>query len=1562
MKVRLTLRTRLVLLVVAAIIPLFGLSIVKAWLASEAAISRATDNLKFSASLAAAAQDQVADSAYQMLLAITHAPGVVNGNIGDCQRYLKTLRNQIPLYGNLAIINLDGQFRCHGLEAEPLPYSGDRDFFKAALSSRAFVSGGYFIGRATGKPSLAFALPMLDSAGLPTAVVFANVNLNELAKVAAGVSLPPGGQLVITDRRGTVLVALPDKPVQVGRQVTSPILLEAVKNMRTGVGEGPDANGEERIFAFLPSGRSPDSRFFVAVSADRKDVVAHAQREWVLETVLLSLVAFLGGWIAWMIGGRAIVGPTTEILEATRQLSGGHLQVRVPIRASRGESEFAKIAEGFNLMADSLQQRERDLELELEKGRQAYATLELTINSMHEALVAVDMSGRFLLINEPARKILDVDEHSAILSSGWAQLQGLFIPGTDTLIAFDDLPIRRALRGESGGPMYLLMKNAREPQGRLLCCSYQPMRHGDEVVGALAVFADVTEVQRLQAEQVRNYTELRETQRKLLDAQRLGRIGNWEFDLATQRLWWSEEVYELFGLAPGGFDGRHETLMQMIHPDDRTAYAGIRDHALAVGGEFDTEYRIVTPGGEVRWIHQLGKPVFNDAGQISYRAGVVQEITARKLSELQAARHTELLNRTGEMAKIGGWELLLDSMTLVCSDEVYRIHEVKRFRYTPLDVAMDFYAPEARPVIRAAIQAGIDHATPWDLMLPLTTAAGRRIQVRVQGKAIQQDGKTVRLVGALQDVTQQHEAQAHLHLLEAAVSRLNDIVLITDAEPIDAPGPRIVFVNDAFVRRTGFSREEALGQSPRLLQGPKTQRAELDRIRAALEKSQPVRAELINYTKSGEEFWVELDIVPIADAKGRFTHWVSVERDVTQRKLAEQALVQSEQRYAALFESAPVPMWMVDVQTHRFLAVNEACLTRYGFTRDEFLEMTSFDIRSEIECRRLKDEIAGGTREDSNRRLHMRKDGTEFHVETVSKLVQYDGRPARFVVALDVTAQAKAEKDVQDYLFTLQRAADAAQAITGHQTLEGAMQEVVEQARGVIGVHRAVLTIPGESDTAQSIRAISLSEKHGAQNHALGTTLAPGFDAGVGEISRPIFLSQAELLAHPRWRHLAHHGDVATRFRGWLAVPLVRSDGHHMGLLQMTDRYEGEFTQQDAYVAVELAQMASIAIENVRLLEQVHSLNSSLEKKVAERTAALARQEALARALTEQAPQVVWHADASGALTYANRKWYELMGGTATDWLGQEWLKAIHPDDRKPMVTNWYAASRSLTAYVGTRRVFAKDGIYHTMSYKASPVLDDNGQVDFWVGIDADITEIKAIESALRLSNQELEAFSYSVSHDLRSPLNTINGFSQLLAKRVASNADEKVQHYLSRIQAGVGQMGRLIEDLLSLAQVSRAQLTSEQVDLSALAHHILDEWRARDPLRRVTVHIEEGLLAHGDVRLVRVVMENLLGNAWKFSSQLAQAEVTVGQKAGTVGTPVFFVRDNGAGFDMAYADKLFTPFQRLHAVSEFPGTGIGLATVSRVISRHGGQLWAESAPGCGATFFFTLPKMTAGA
>jgi light-regulated signal transduction histidine kinase (bacteriophytochrome) len=225
----------------------------------------------------------------------------------------------------------------------------------------------------------------------------------------------------------------------------------------------------------------------------------------------------------------------------------------------------------------------------------------------------------------------------------------------------------------------------------------------------------------------------------------------------------------------------------------------------------------------------------------------------------------------------------------------------------------------------------------------------------------------------------------------------------------------------------------------------------------------------------------------------------------------------------------------------------------------------------------------------------------------------------------------------------------------------------------------------------------------------------------------------------------------------------------------------------------------------------------------------------------------------------------------------------------------------------------------------------------------------------LEAMNKELEAFSYSVSHDLRAPLRSIRGFSEVLMESYAQCLDAEGRDYLKRVCASGRHMERLVEDLLKLSRLGRTELQHEIISISQLVQSAAEELARAHPDRRVDWRIAPGLTAFGDSRLLRVMLDNLLQNAWKFSARKEVAVIEFGRLEGAV--PTFYVRDNGAGFDMQYAGKLFGVFQRLHPASEFAGTGIGLATVQRIIARHGGRVWAEGRVGEGATFYFTLPS-----
>ena len=233
--------------------------------------------------------------------------------------------------------------------------------------------------------------------------------------------------------------------------------------------------------------------------------------------------------------------------------------------------------------------------------------------------------------------------------------------------------------------------------------------------------------------------------------------------------------------------------------------------------------------------------------------------------------------------------------------------------------------------------------------------------------------------------------------------------------------------------------------------------------------------------------------------------------------------------------------------------------------------------------------------------------------------------------------------------------------------------------------------------------------------------------------------------------------------------------------------------------------------------------------------------------------------------------------------------------------------------------------------------------------------ELIEARRATEAVNRELETFAYTVSHDLRAPLRAVAGFSEALLQDHADALDTGGRDYLVLIGKSIDRMRELIDGLLRLSRVGRADLKLERIDLTQVAQEALADLQWEHPERRVDIRIEESLAAEGDVRLVRLVVQNLLENAWKYTRDAGNARIEIGASA--LGTQrAFFVRDNGAGFDMKHAGGLFTPFTRLHREEEFPGIGIGLATVQRIVARHGGRVWAQAAPGHGATFWFTLP------
>ncbi len=325
--------------------------------------------------------------------------------------------------------------------------------------------------------------------------------------------------------------------------------------------------------------------------------------------------------------------------------------------------------------------------------------------------------------------------------------------------------------------------------------------------------------------------------------------------------------------------------------------------------------------------------------------------------------------------------------------------------------------------------------------------------------------------------------------------------------------------------------------------------------------------------------------------------------------------------------------------------------------------------------------------------------------------------------------------------------------------------------------------------------------------------------------------------------------------------------------------------------------------------------------------------------------------DEKGTILTVNRLTVQTFGYSKTELIGLSMFEILHEDvglldPNTNIETEAYTRSgRKFTVLVSVA------------------ALDEQAKMpsNLRVCVIKDISESKRLESeikernlALSAANQELEAFSYSVSHDLRAPLRIIDGFSQALVEDAGDQLHGEAKVHLERIRAGVQRMGQLIDAVLNLSRLTRASMTIVDLDLTALGKAVIAELRDLEPKRDVEVIIHEALHAKGDLVLIKVTLENLIGNAWKYTSKKEVAKIEFGRKMHE-GFDVFYVKDNGAGFDMNYAKKLFTPFQRLHTQSEFSGTGIGLASVKRIIHRHGGTIWVDSVVNEGTTFYFTL-------
>jgi PAS domain S-box-containing protein len=619
------------------------------------------------------------------------------------------------------------------------------------------------------------------------------------------------------------------------------------------------------------------------------------------------------------------------------------------------------------------------------------------------------------------------------------------------------------------------------------------------------------------------------------------------------------------------------------------------------------------------------------------------------------------------------------------------------------------------------------------------------------------------------------------------------------------------------------------------------------------------------------------------------------------------ALRRSEERLAKLFRSSPAAIALVRLGDGVLLDVNQSYERMFGWRRDEVIGQTAEALgvwAVPAERARFRELLAAKGRVADFESKARRKNGELFDSLVASEVIDEEGERIALVVVLDVTQRKRAEES---------RALLAA---------------VVESSTDAIIVSNPELDIVSWNAGAERMFGWSAAE-------AVGRKLT-------------------------------------------LIVPVERR--HETDL--NTERLE----QREAPPPFETVRCAKdgrrlevqIGLSGVYDREGRLQLVTGIFRDITERKhaeAALRESEQRFKALVDLSSDWYWVSDAEHRFTFREGEILRRMGIPPQDDYGKRrWeMEFLNMDERA-----WAAHRAALERREEFRDLLLErrspDGRVHWATISGRPLYDAQGHFAGYHGTGRDVTlqvlaeqrlrkfnlelERKVVERTAELdaANRELEAFTYSASHDLRAPLRAIEGFSRLLEERHAAALGAEAQGYLRRVRAAARRMNQLIDDLLAFSRVARGELRRRSVDLSELARAVAKEIASGAPERRVEWRIEDGLTAHADEGLMRVVLENLLGNAWKYTGKTPQAVIEFGRS----GAHEFRVRDNGVGFDPAHVEELFQPFRRLHGEQEFEGSGVGLATVKRVIERHGGSVRGEGAVDAGATFYFALPDASA--
>ncbi len=804
----------------------------------------------------------------------------------------------------------------------------------------------------------------------------------------------------------------------------------------------------------------------------------------------------------------------------------------------------------------------------------------------------------------------------------------------------------------------------------------------------------------------------------------------------------------------------------------------------------------------------------------------------------------------------------------------------------------------------------------WSKEFERQTKEGSTIWVRSSLSTVRDKARNIiAYVAVSHDVTMQNKMQEEIMQLANLVKHTSDAIFSRGFDR------RIISWNHGAEELFGYTKSEAIGKTAIELNLTNRSEAEVEAVEKILAEKGSWNAELYHKRKNGEAFYgaVSGSIVRAADGKPQ-AYYFSV-RDVSTRKQLEDQLRQSnevleekvqlrtaeilktEQQYRHLFQNNPLPMWVFDTDSFHFLDVNAMAVRKYGYSREEFLGMTLMDIRPEQDralFTKTKHDFDNLMDDEQVVWNHLKKDGTIIQVEISAHQIDFAGKRARLILANDVTERVKAERTLA--------------------SSEKRFRTLIENSNDILSLMNADFKIVYRSPSALRITGWSNEE----------TFQTAGY-TNIHEDDRPAFHAKvAHIMKHPakpvdvffRARHKAGHFI-------WLEGTIVNLlEQEHVQAIVFNARDVSERIAAGAQLQASEKQFRH-SMDN--MLEGVQIIGFDWRYKYVNdamaRHGKFNKEDFIGHTVMERYPGI----EETSIFKIYERCFQE--------------RKSIH-------VENEFVFPDKSVAWFELSILPVPEGIF----VLSIDITDRKRAEEEVKQINTGLEEaVNQRTEELRKANEELEGFSYSISHDMRAPLRAIIGFSAILEEDYAGLLGEEGRRVTSVIKSNTLRMGNLIDDLLSFARTARMDIVKSNIDNNELVESIVESLDTKNH-KNINWKIEDLPITFGEANMMRQVWQNIIQNAAKYAANSQPPVIEIGSYMEN-GETILFVKDNGVGFDERYKSKLFKVFQRLHSNEEFEGTGIGLAIVEKIISKHGGSVWAESKVGVGAAFYFTIPK-----